>query len=166
MKKSNRLASLPVILHIFYIIDLIGIIVPADIDFRRKTLYLACLPPPLVTLPGMMAVAGIHLYKPELLGVCTVNTIWIAIGFLGQILFSGRFLVQWIVSEKQGKSVVPLAFWILSMFGGIFLLAYAVWRKDPVFILGQSTGFLIYSRNLYLIHRERRRNRVMHEQPV
>ena len=71
-------------------------------------------------------------------------------------LFAARFLVQWIVSEKQGRSVIPLAFWYLSLFGGILLLAYAIWRQDPVFILGQSTGSLIYARNLYLIHREKK----------
>ncbi len=85
-----------------------------------------------------------------------VEKIWLVLGFAAQALFAARFLVQWIVSERQGRSVIPLAFWYLSLVGGGMLLAYAVWRKDPVFILGQSTGFLIYARNLYLIHREKK----------
>jgi len=80
---------------------------------------------------------------------------WLSLGFLAQALFAARFVVQWIASERAKKSVVPLAFWFLSLAGGGLLLIYAIWRKDPVFILGQSTGFLIYSRNLYLIHKER-----------
>ena len=86
----------------------------------------------------------------------TAEQIWIAIGFAGQALFGARFLVQWLSSEKAGRSVIPLAFWYLSLGGAAILLTYAIYRKDPVFILGQSTGFLIYTRNLYLIYRERR----------
>ena len=74
-------------------------------------------------------------------------------GLLGQFFFGMRFLVQWIVSEKQKRSVVPTAFWYLSMVGALILLAYAIYRKDPVFILGQAGGFAIYLRNLVLIHR-------------
>lgn len=77
------------------------------------------------------------------------------LGFVAQGLFFGRFLIQWIASEKQGKSVVPLAFWYLSIFGGGLLLAYAIIKRDPVFIFGQAGGLFIYCRNLYLIHRER-----------
>jgi lipid-A-disaccharide synthase-like uncharacterized protein len=80
---------------------------------------------------------------------------WIALGFVAQGLFSARFIVQWIVSERAGKSVVPVAFWFLSVAGGTSLLAYAIWRKDPVFILGQASGLVVYSRNLFLIYRER-----------
>lgn len=76
-------------------------------------------------------------------------------GFIGQAFFSGRFLAQWIASERQGKSVVPLSFWYLSVGGGGMLLIYAILRKDPVFILGQGGGLLIYLRNLYLIYRQR-----------
>ena len=83
--------------------------------------------------------------------------IWLGIGFFAQALFASRFLVQWIVSEKKGRSTVPLYFWIASLIGGLLLLSYAVYRKDPVFILGQSMGAFIYSRNLFLIHRQRRR---------
>ncbi len=82
---------------------------------------------------------------------------WILVlGFTGQVLFFMRFLVQWIQSEKQKKSVIPLSFWYFSIGGSTLLLAYAILRKDPVFILGQAAGFLIYFRNLNLIYREKR----------
>ena len=84
------------------------------------------------------------------------STIWLIIGFAGQAIFASRFIVQWLVSEKKGKSVIPIAFWYLSISGGLLLLTYAIWRKDPVFILGQSMGVFIYTRNLMLIYRERR----------
>lgn len=86
----------------------------------------------------------------------TENTIWLGIGFLGQIFFTSRFLVQWIVSERQRESVIPLAFWWFSILGGATLLSYAIWRMDPVFILGQSTGLVVYTRNLILIRRKGR----------
>jgi lipid-A-disaccharide synthase-like uncharacterized protein len=86
--------------------------------------------------------------------------IWLAVGFAGQALFGARFLVQWLYSERKKKSVVPVTFWYLSIAGGATLLSYAVYRQDPVFILGQSTGVLIYLRNLHLILRDRRRSRV------
>ncbi|MCB9987769.1 MAG: lipid-A-disaccharide synthase N-terminal domain-containing protein [Rhodospirillales bacterium] len=82
------------------------------------------------------------------------ETVWLAVGFLGQGLFFMRFFVQWIASEKKGESIIPNAFWYFSIGGGLVLLSYAIWRQDPVFILGQSTGLLIYSRNLYFIHRK------------
>ncbi|MFO7962698.1 MAG: lipid-A-disaccharide synthase N-terminal domain-containing protein [Desulfobacterales bacterium] len=85
------------------------------------------------------------------------NTFWLVIGFSAQALFSARFLIQWIASEKAGKSVVPELFWYFSLGGAALLLAYAIYRKDPVFILGQSTGFLIYGRNLYFIYKEKRK---------
>ncbi len=81
---------------------------------------------------------------------------WILVGLGGQVLFMMRFLVQWIVSEKAKRSTIPVAFWWLSIGGAAILLAYAIWRTDPVFILGQSMGFFIYARNLWLIHAERR----------
>ena len=84
----------------------------------------------------------------------TTETIWIIIGFVGQSLFFMRFFVQWLASEKVGKSVIPNAFWHFSIFGGVTLFAYALYRNDPVFILGQSTGLLIYARNLYFVHRK------------
>lgn len=76
------------------------------------------------------------------------------IGLLGQGLFSMRFIVQWITSEKAGKSVVPFSFWLFSLGGSIFLLIYAIYRKDPVFILGQAPNLLIYSRNIWLIKKK------------
>jgi lipid-A-disaccharide synthase-like uncharacterized protein len=79
------------------------------------------------------------------------ETFWIAIGFLGQAMFSGRFLVQWLASERRRASVIPRAFWCLSLAGGSTLLCSAIWRQDPVFILGQSFGLLVYSRNLMLM---------------
>ena len=83
------------------------------------------------------------------------NVIWLAVGFLGQALFSARFLVQWLSSERQKRSVVPLAFWYFSVAGGATLLAYAIHRQDPVFIVGQGAGLFIYLRNLQLIYRQR-----------
>ncbi|WP_133126937.1 lipid-A-disaccharide synthase N-terminal domain-containing protein [Legionella nagasakiensis] len=84
-----------------------------------------------------------------------VEYIWLGIGLLGQAIFSARFIVQWLVSEKEKRSVIPVAFWYLSLLGGITLLTYSIYKRDPVFILGQSTGVFIYSRNLLLIQRER-----------
>ncbi len=84
---------------------------------------------------------------------------WLAVGFVGQALFSARFLVQWIASERARRSVVPLAFWLLSLGGGLTLLIYAIHRHDPVFIVGQAGGLLIYTRNLMLIYGERRQVR-------
>jgi lipid-A-disaccharide synthase-like uncharacterized protein len=84
----------------------------------------------------------------------TASSIWVSIGFLGQLLFTSRFLVQWIASERKRESVIPMAFWWLSISGGLTLLCYAIWRQDPVFILGQSTGLVVYVRNLILIRRK------------
>lgn len=80
---------------------------------------------------------------------------WLALGFAGQALFSARFLVQWVYSERHRQSLIPVAFWYFSLAGGATLFAYALHIGDPVFILGQSMGVLIYSRNLYFIHRRR-----------
>lgn len=77
-------------------------------------------------------------------------SIWMMLGVLGQALFSGRFLVQWLVSERSGRSVLPVAFWYLSLTGGTALFVYAVHRADPIFICGQGVGLLVYARNLYL----------------
>ena len=94
----------------------------------------------------------------SLLGVdSTTEMIWVIVGLGGQIMFMMRFLIQWIVSEKAKRSVVPVSFWWFSIGGAAILLAYAIYRADPVFILGQSLGFFIYSRNLWLIHAEKRR---------
>ena len=83
-------------------------------------------------------------------------TAWLAIGFLGQAMFSMRFIVQWLSSEKHGRSHIPMAFWYFSIAGGTTLLAYAIHRADPVFIVGQAFGVFIYLRNIHLIFRERR----------
>jgi len=85
-----------------------------------------------------------------------MNKIWLGLGFFAQLMFSARFLIQWLASERAGKSIVPLLFWYLSIAGSVLLLAYSIHRRDPVFILGQSMGILIYSRNLYLIRREKK----------
>ena len=71
-------------------------------------------------------------------------------------MFSMRFLIQWIMSERARKSVMPITFWYFSLAGGIVLLAYAIYRRDPVFMLGQGTGLVVYSRNLWLIHAAKR----------
>jgi len=84
------------------------------------------------------------------------EVVWLAIGFVGQFLFMMRFLWQWIQSERQGRSFIPIAFWYFSLAGGITLFAYAVYRQDPVFITGQMLGVIVYTRNLLLIRRERR----------
>ena len=82
--------------------------------------------------------------------------IWLGVGFGGQALFGARFLIQWIRSEMLRRSVIPIAFWYCSLAGGVVLLAYAIWRGDPVFIVGQGMGLVVYGRNLYLIYRARR----------
>ncbi len=86
----------------------------------------------------------------------TGQTVWLGIGFLGQAMFSARFIIQWLASERSRRSVVPHAFWWFSLAGGITLLAYALWRGDPVFVLGQGLGLFVYLRNLILIRRHRR----------
>lgn len=87
-----------------------------------------------------------------------ISLSWLIIGFLGQLFFSARFIVQWIYSEINKKSIIPLAFWFFSILGGLTLLAYAIHRKDPVFILGQSAGLLIYARNIYFINKQNKLN--------
>lgn len=83
---------------------------------------------------------------------------WVVFGLGGQLMFSARFIVQWIASERAGRSVIPMAFWYFSIAGGVVLFAYALYRGDPVFILGQSLGLFIYLRNLWLIKTEKKRN--------
>jgi len=83
--------------------------------------------------------------------------IWMGVGFLGQGIFTARFLVQWAASEKRRDSVVPVAFWWISLFGGLTLLAYTVHKQDPPLILGQAMGLVIYVRNLMLVSKARRR---------
>ena len=85
-----------------------------------------------------------------------MTKIWLGLGLFAQLMFTARFLVQWLASERAGKSIVPLLFWYLSIGGSVLLLVYSIHRKDPVFILGQSMGIFIYTRNLYLIRREKK----------
>ncbi|MFY7962717.1 MAG: lipid-A-disaccharide synthase N-terminal domain-containing protein [Elsteraceae bacterium] len=85
-----------------------------------------------------------------------VEQIWTGVGFLGQALFTGRFVVQWLASERARKSVIPTLFWYFSIAGGATLFAYAIYREDPVFIVGQGAGLAIYLRNLWLTRREKR----------
>ena len=88
----------------------------------------------------------------------SLETIWLAIGFLGQGLFFGRWVIQWIASERKAESQVPISFWYMSLLGGLITLAYAIYREDPVFIAGQSIGSIVYIRNLMLISRASRAN--------
>lgn len=86
----------------------------------------------------------------------TLDSIWwLVVGFLGQGMFMSRFLIQWFQSEREGRSVIPVAFWYFSIVGGVVTLAYAIHKLDPVFIAGQGAGLIVYARNLFLIHRER-----------
>ena len=81
----------------------------------------------------------------------SATQVWLVVGFIAQGMFSARFLVQWIATERAKRSVVPMAFWYLSVAGGALLLAYAIHRMDPVFIVGQAAGLFVYSRNIYII---------------
>jgi len=83
--------------------------------------------------------------------------VWLVIGFCGQFIFASRFLLQWLVSERKGESVIPIQFWYLSMIGSWILLLYSIYRRDPVYIAAQIFGTIIYGRNLYLIYRKRSR---------
>lgn len=88
-----------------------------------------------------------------LLNISTpLGVMWVALGLIGQLLFTGRMVVQWLASEKKHKSVVPVSFWWMSLVGASMLLTYFIWRKDIVGVIGQATGWLIYVRNLYLIY--------------
>ena len=87
-----------------------------------------------------------------------IEWVWLTIGFLGQGLFSCRFIAQWLHSERHQRSLIPVAFWYFSLGGGMTLLIYAIYRKDPVFIFGQASGLLIYLRNLQFIKREKGRS--------
>lgn len=91
----------------------------------------------------------------HLFGWFTIEHLWLLVGFAGQALFASRFILQWFKSEMEGRSVIPIGFWYCSVGGGIVMLAYALYRMDPVFITGQASGLFVYVRNLYLIFRER-----------
>jgi lipid-A-disaccharide synthase-like uncharacterized protein len=81
---------------------------------------------------------------------------WVLLGYAGQSLFAMRFLVQWVASERVGRSVIPVAFWFFSIGGGTLLFGYALYIRDPVFILGQGFGLFVYLRNVYFVFRERK----------
>jgi len=85
----------------------------------------------------------------------TEQTLWLSIGFAGQALFGARFLVQWLYSESHGRSVIPTVFWYFSVAGGVVLLAYAIHRKEPVFIAGETLTLMIFLRNLQMLRRDR-----------
>lgn len=82
-----------------------------------------------------------------------LNNVWLVLGLIGQTIFSGRFLLQWIYSEYKRRSVIPMAFWYASIIGALLLLCYACYKKDPVFIVAQTSGLLIYLRNLQMRRR-------------
>ena len=84
----------------------------------------------------------------------TTEQLWVGVGLFGQALFSARFIVQWIASERRKQSVVPREFWYLSLAGALITLSYAIYRRDPVFILGYAPGLFIYARNIYFIRKE------------
>lgn len=84
------------------------------------------------------------------------SSAWVLLGFAGQLFFFSRFLVQWIATERRKQSVIPHLFWYFSVLGGSILLLYSLYRRDPVFIVGQSVGLLVYFRNLYWIFREKK----------
>lgn len=88
-----------------------------------------------------------------------MNAAWLVLGFVGQAAFASRFLAQWIASERAGRSVVPVYFWFSSIVGAALLLIYALHLRDPVFVLGQSAGMIIYARNITLVRREARTRR-------
>jgi lipid-A-disaccharide synthase-like uncharacterized protein len=87
--------------------------------------------------------------------ISTAELLWLTVGLVAQLMFSMRFIVQWIASERARRSIVPEMFWYFSVAGGALLLAYAVYRLDPVFILGQGMGLLIYARNIHLIWKQK-----------
>lgn len=86
----------------------------------------------------------------------TRDLLWVMVGLLGQLMFTARFVIQWLASERAGRSVVPVAFWYFSLAGGLIVLAYGLQKWEPVIILGQLPGTVIYTRNLMLIHKANR----------
>jgi lipid-A-disaccharide synthase-like uncharacterized protein len=102
---------------------------------------------------------------PHLLAWFTSDHIWVLVGFLGTGLFASRFVVQWFQSEREGRSIIPVAFWYFSLAGGVITLAYTIHLQSVPLSLGQASGLIVYSRNLYLIFRERSVLREMAAQP-
>ncbi len=102
-----------------------------------------------------------HEVGDYLYNVFFLNLSWLVLfGYVGQLMFTMRFLVQWIATERARKSVIPIGFWFFSIGGGLLLFAYALAKRDPVFILGQGFGVFVYARNLYFVYRERRATRL------
>ncbi len=102
----------------------------------------------------------INALNAHIVGMTSGDLIWLSIGLAGQCLFMARFIVQWIHSEKHGKSLIPLSFWYLSLSGGLIVLAYGIHKLDPVIILGQLPGTVVYTRNLMLIKRQAKQTEV------
>jgi lipid-A-disaccharide synthase-like uncharacterized protein len=98
----------------------------------------------------------INALNAHIAGMPTTDLVWVAIGLAGQCLFMARFIVQWIYSEKHGQSLIPVSFWYLSLAGGLVVLAYGIHKLDPVIILGQLPGTIVYTRNLVLIKRNKK----------
>jgi len=102
----------------------------------------------------------VNFIKKEILEMTKLD-FWLIIGFTGQILFSMRFIIQWLKTEKEKRSVIPIEFWYFSIAGGVTLLAYSIHRRDPVFIVGNATGLFIYARNLYFIFKEKKKQKAV-----
>lgn len=98
------------------------------------------------------------MFSHNLIDIVKSFDTWVIIGFIGQFMFTMRFVTQWLASEKVQKSVIPVSFWFFSIAGGTIVLAYAIHKADPVFIVGQGMGLLIYFRNLYFIIAEHRKS--------
>ncbi len=98
----------------------------------------------------------VNALNAHIVGMTSGDLVWLSIGLAGQCLFMARFIVQWIHSEKHGQSLIPVSFWYLSLFGGLIVLAYGIHKLDPVIILGQLPGAVVYTRNLMLIKRNQK----------
>ena len=98
------------------------------------------------------------MFMHHLIDIILTFDLWVIIGFIGQFMFTMRFVMQWLASEKVQKSVIPVSFWFFSIAGGLIVFAYALHKKDPVFIVGQGAGLLIYVRNLYFVIAERKKS--------
>lgn len=99
----------------------------------------------------------INALNAHIVGMTSGDLMWLTIGLAGQCLFMARFIVQWLHSEKHGQSLIPVSFWYLSLLGGLIVLAYGIHKLDPVIILGQLPGTIVYTRNLMLIKRNQKR---------
>ena len=100
----------------------------------------------------------INALQQHMQGMSSQDMLWLGIGLTGQLLFMARFIVQWIHSERHGHSLIPVSFWYLSLSGGLIVLAYGLHKLDPVIILGQLPGTVVYVRNLMLIHRDAKKD--------